>query len=676
MTKLHDLFHRRDPSENLYFTGYFLLQKSNFNFKHLFSSDLNVNNENNIIKIISDISIGLQQKQKISMSVSLLQRLSFDLYLKGKYQLAKQKLLECLECHFRQVYVHQKINELLSNETEESFYSKHSWSGCISIFVISSLAASLCEPEISIPLCNLAAFSIHSLFSSSSYNPKKQTDYITFEPTEILPSIEIFSSMDSNQPYLEPISPNIILIAIENLLPSMSSYGLYFELFKPLSFARHFYRFIIRDKKYLARSRLMTSINCCKFGLIHQSFLILNDVITNFGSPRVTKEVSLYSNKFQRITYDQTESPSLPSNLESLKQISSPSILSTISNFYGSSITSQYTIAISHLLLAICSSIDPMSDAIEISPSRNQVQSSRSKHRKSHNKKEMETAISNSNSSTLEISDFCLKLIESLLTEQLSKDSKHIHSDLKYEMNLILAEAKMNMWQWDLAIKISLEIKQSLISNPISSNLNDIKFFEHSLQTNKGLISQLNRILFTSYFNSNDLQSALLYCNTYQRSLIHIQNNEFNEASKLLSQIILKKPQSIFSKEYIYSVGQYLMLYCFQKSSIDNLFNDYNNQQKELLNPILLSKNIKTQIWDFYVEQLNLKSIKNLYLRNTPIIIRLFYIEALVKERNQQYQESLLLLNQAQSIMNQYCPFVLNSFNLIISINSYKLQIK
>ena len=410
-----------------------------------------------MIKSVGEIAVSLQHKQKLSMSISILQRLGLYLISRGEHKSARDKLLECLECHFRTVNVHEKIDQIIMNEPEVMFYQNHSWAGCLSIFVVASLASTLCELPQAVMLCKLAAYAISSLFSNFVSAPSKQIDFILFEPVEIIPGIDNFSSIDSNHPFINPISSEYMVPAIENLLMSMSSFEQNFEIFKPLAFARHYYRFIIREKRYLTRARLVTAIACSKFGLLNQGFSILSDVISQFGLPSITKEFSNSICPYKRLLFDSTEPGSSLQNVETLKSFSQSSLIGTIASFYGSTISAHYVICVSSFLICISESFDSSSETFDTSQTKNSLQSSRSKHRKPHHmKKDSETQ--ELQPSNYEVPEMCLKSADAMILDFIGKNSKYYSNEVKLELMLSQVDIKMHQWQWDQAISIGLEI--------------------------------------------------------------------------------------------------------------------------------------------------------------------------------------------------------------------------
>jgi hypothetical protein len=125
---------RRDPAENIYYSADSILQKVSGDIAQFFRDDP-------LAKAVSECAITLQYRQRLSISISLMTRLLFALFSRNETAAAVAKLREALECHFRLVHAHSKVGQILAGPTKEAFHQNHSWAGCLSISVMSSLLA-------------------------------------------------------------------------------------------------------------------------------------------------------------------------------------------------------------------------------------------------------------------------------------------------------------------------------------------------------------------------------------------------------------------------------------------------------------------------------------------------------------------------------------------------------
>ena len=433
--KVENVGNNNDSSNKLYSAANILLMKAQQGISTLFPDDpVNVETEN-LINNVESIAIGLQHKQKLSMSISLLTKLAFVLFQRNQPEQAVSKLCDALEGHFRVVKAHEKVLQILEKETEESFYQKHSWSGCLSIAVISTYIAMYSKKSTAMMLSRLASFSLSSIFCSSSNNPKKSIDFIEFEPPEIVNGIEIFTENDPNQPLLEPVQPEYVTVAFNHLISSLYSYEMYFEMFKPLSVIRHFFRFITRNKRFLARSRLMTFVACCEFGLMKGAMNVMNDFITHYGELRKTSETTLHTQISKRIQFNSNEPPFSQVNQDCINKLAS--LQAQIGSEYGSALMLQFVICIAKFCIVCADVSDPLGGSAQTTATSNSeaqkdanLTSSRGKHRKPHqhakskNSSLDQDSLNKANSMQM-ASDFytsILRIGENLIVDCLSKE--------------------------------------------------------------------------------------------------------------------------------------------------------------------------------------------------------------------------------------------------------------
>lgn len=681
---------RRDASYNSFYVANDILNRNEKDNIAYFEKDPCTSDINILIRAVTDIAISLQHKQKLSLSANLLQRLGFILYERNEKKLAIKKFCEALESHFRVVNVHEKVNSILNDETDQSFYSKHSYSGCLSIIVLCSYISSETDRLISIQVCKLAAFACSALFSNSSSCPSKQIDFATYEPTEIVPGVDIFEQLDPQQPLLEPPKAKFIAQALDKLVVSMGSHEMYFELFKPISFALHFFRFIIRDKKCVARFRIQSVLNCCRFGLISQAVSIMNDIIISFGSPRITRESTTTTQAHKRVFYNQSEPLSNTSNSECIKIISSSQSMSAVINHYGSLISYQYIMAIARIIGVICESSDPNSDVLDTPMVRITTQSSRftkGKRNSSRRKDEkipapeqVEKSDSASTSANQTLStdsiDNILKISELILIDVLSKEFKIDQYPVKYELQVELAFHKLRVWNWTEAVKIALDVMNDIQDLSKSYNSDEIGIIERSLCTLSGLMYRAVQIVGIASYNLHDTKMAEKYGSIYIKSLLLIKKADIEQAAKLLTQIAIHPPLTMYHKEYILACGQLATLFCFNKNLIEICQATISVENREKLNPINIISKLTQSSWAFYIEQLGIKDNKNLYLLHTHLLIRLKLLEVVVSMNFGGTINPVKHIEEASFLMSTLCPYVSRGLSFLLQATSTRIQMQ
>lgn len=656
LIKINETLRKRDPSENQFYDADSIYQR--------YKLSPNILELEMVDKSVHDVAIQLQHKQKLSLSVCLLTKLAFLLFDNNQNQIANLRLCEALEGHFRLVKAHEKIDSLLQNETLSNFYSKHSWSGCISIFVICSLLSYSFDHKRAMQLIRLAAFSIASLFTSCSFNPIKQIDFCDYEPSEIIPGVDIFSEYDPHNPLLECPPLEYITISISILLSSMLSYEMYFEMFKPLSFAKHFFRFILKDKKYLARTRLMNVIACAQFGFLNQAISLINDVLTNYGDPRITKDTSLSCNTaVKRLTFDVTD---ISNNIETIKSIASIPNVNLIQLQYGFSISCLYVLSISKILQNISSCSDPSMIVVNKTgnvSSRNTKHSANKKVHSANNKNNTDQLTPNIGDSF----EGSLKIAENLVNEMLSKEFKAEQKNIKLELEIEKSLLFMNQWCWEDSILIA----QSIIKcGPSKTSLKSC-YLDHSCLLPTSFVTISSTIISKASFNLHDYGNAVKFASPYLKSLLFIQKADYESAVDLLTKITLHPPITAFHKEYVLSVAQLVQLFCF-----NNKLFDIQKKYPNLLNPVDLINKLDLDTYSFFVNQLGMNETRSFYLRNTHLLIRIKHLVAIAIQKFNGLQNSIEVIQKAQELMSEKCPFISHGLSFLLSSSYCRIQVQ
>lgn len=678
LLQIQQIVQKRDPAENLFFAADAALQKTMPSNVPLFPHDPGNIDINNLVKNVGEIAISLQHKQKLSMSVSLLTRIAFSLFSRNKNQQAVQKLCEALECHFRVVRAHEKIDAIIQNETEESFYQKHSWSGCVSIFVIASLIALHSERNKAMYLSKLAAFSIAALFTASPYNPKKEVDFADFEPPEIVPGIDLFSMFDPQQPLLEPVACEFVSIAINHLISSLTSFEMYFELFKPLAFAKHFFRFIVREKRGLARARLATVMTCAQFGLLGPAVQIMNNISTCYSQPRVTSENQLYPSTIKRTIFEIQEPPGSSGNLDAVKQLISSSTISAIQQNYGQAITSLFALCAARLFAVMAENSDPCGSQAEVAPTT-RTHSSHGKHKKSHHSKGKDESGGGGSSSSMSISsiefrDTCLKCAEQILNEQIGKDYRAEQQTIKAELQIELASIYMMQWRWESAIQMCNNVSKSINSQQDSPTMSTS--IDKSILHEVGLKSRTTQIISQASYNMHDFSTANQLGSPYLKALIMIHKADYEGAAVLLAQIASSTQITRYYPEFILASAQLVLLFCYNRKLMEPALGKLNIDLKARLQPLELITKLNENTNKFFVEELGMNLERNFYLRGTHVLVRLKHLEALTNVNFNGQANPIELLAEAQHLMSHKCPFSTHGLNFQLTASVSRIQMK
>ncbi|OHS95868.1 hypothetical protein TRFO_10273 [Tritrichomonas foetus] len=664
---------QRDPAENQFYEADTIYQRAIRS--HLYPNEPANNSNEALIKGISEIAVALQHKQKLSMSVCLLSKLAFILFDRNETALATTKLCEALECHFRLVRAHEKVDQILKGETEASFYQKHSWSGCMSIFVISSLISLYSDRVHAMQLSRLAAFSISAIFSATPSHPQKQIDFADFEPSEIIQGVDIFSEYDPHMPLLEPAPALYMSIAISNLISSLLSYEMYFEMFKPLSFARHFYRFIVREKRGLARARLFTIMACTQFGILQPAIKIINDIITNYGEPRITKESSLYPASAKKIIFEVSEPPNSPTNLEAARTIATPAHLTQIMQNYGSSIMCHYVICVSRILQNIALVSDPSgSTASDSTNSKQKDGNARGKHRgrQHHGKKDFETSQNAQLSPTVDSFDGSLRNADMLLSDVLSKELKPEQALIKLELQLEKAMIYMGQWRWEDAIRVAQTI---IKSNPTPPTMN-IPYIDRPMLLASGLVSTATQIIANASYNLHDYQDAQKVASPYMKCLLLIHKADYEGATQLLTQIALHPPITAFHREYVLSVAQLVSLFCFNPQLYESIQLKLNQKDKNIIKPVELITQLYKSTYSFFTEQLGMNEGRSYFIRDTHLLVRIKHLQAEVNSCFNGLANPIELLADAQNLLTNKCPYIAHGLAFLLNATCSRIQMQ
>lgn len=669
-----------DATENIYILFNSLLKKISRSTLFKEETEMYFDNDkinNNLVKSIYDACVTLQRKQKMSMSISLMSKVCFLLYKNGNRSLAKTKLCETLECHFRVVKAFEKVSSLLKNETEESFYAKHSWSGCLSIFVISSMISLIIEEEninlnnqqreISMNLIRLASFALSSLFANTVLNPNKEIDFVNFEPSEIVPGIDIYSHFDPKQPLLEPPPIDIIVLSITHLISAMLSYELYFEMFKPLSFARHLFRFIVREKRGLARFRLITVIAASQFGFIPQSINIINDVITSYGESTITIESSNYSEESdnQRIQFDALQPMNSEDNINCYQMIVDSQIIDSISSIYGFPLSCIYAVAVSQLLQSIAKTADP-SLVLNGEPKSKKEKGTKGQK---HSKKQAKTIQSHKR----DLFAICIKLAKHIVSTQSKKEFTAEQMILKYELQLEQAKVCMNLWKWNEAQLLTQEI--------ITSHFDDrsISYLNKAALNSKGIAFHSKKICAYSCYYSNELSIAEKYsceCSPYLHSLILINKSDLEGAATLLSKIALIKPITAFYKEHVLSVAQLVYLFVTNKKLYNTIVEKVGHAERQLIDPIKLIASLNETVFSFYTDELNLNEYGANFLTGNHLLVRLKWLEAVVHDQLNGELNPIDLLTYSSNLLAEKTSYPSHGLTYLLEATIARIQMQ
>ncbi|KAK8887597.1 hypothetical protein M9Y10_038648 [Tritrichomonas musculus] len=686
---------RRDNSDNVFNQVNTILKK--IQRPSLFPDEASIleKDQKFLIKRVTDASNLLQKKLKLSMSVSLVTKLSFLLYKKGENAIATTKLCEALESHFKMVKAFEKVETILKNQTEESFYKEHSWAGCLSIFVISSLISMNIDKqqrslphinhhlrETSMNLTRLAAFALSSLFANSPLNPKKQVDFAEFEPVEIVPGFDIFSDLDPNQPLLEAPPAEFVATSITHLISSMESYELYFEMFKPLSFARHFFRFIVREKRGLARFRLLTVMTCSRYGLLSSAFKILNDVITSYGESKITRESSLYNDDSisKRIQFISSEPAGSPTNINAARSISTTALVDQISTQYGFPLSCLFVVSVSRLLQAIAKSADPSTalNTESFTPAGNgkKHRNASDKSRIGHAPKKSEESQPNSAASVSnEVFEVCMKACEALVTAQVAKEFTAEQSLMKLELVLEQAVICMTLWKWEDAISIS----HSVLNSAYFSVASSLTYLNMSALNPIGFVLVAKRIICNASYNINDYKTTEKYASEvspYHRALVLIRKADFEGAAHILTQISMIKPITQFYKEHVLSVAQLIFLFMMDTKLIEKMKEKVSNNQRSLLNPLEMIKKLNQTVFSFYTDQLKLNEERSYFLIDAHLLVRLKHLEALVNVHFKGDVNPIEILAEAQTLLSTRCSYVSHGLSFLLNATVSRIQMQ
>ena len=664
---------RRDPAENLYWIADDILEKVSPNVCSAFPDEPANQDTQVLTKAVNDIAVNLQHKQRLSMSICLLTRLAFALIEKQDNNLAFAKLCEALECHFRVVRAHEKVDQILNGETEATFYEKHSWAGCMSIFVISTLIAMKLDRPKAMMLAKLASFAISALFSSTDSHPKKGIDFADFEPPEIVPGVDLFADMDPNQPMLKPLDVEFVSIALTNLLSMMLSFELYFEMFKPIAFARYFYRYVARERRGLARSRLFSVMVCCQYGLFKPAIKVLNDVITCYANVKVTKQFTLYPANAKKISFTTSEPAYSQNNQEAMRTITAGATISTITQNYGFAIACQYAICVSRLLQAIAGVSDPAAATSDPPPvNRGPPTTPRGRHRRSVHGKREDINIPMPATSADDVYLNSLNQAEAIINEILTKEFRPDQKQVKLELQIELGLLYMKQWRWEDAIRIAMTVLNADLEPPtIMASLLD-----RSMLTSSGMTYTANLIISNANYNLHDMKTAEKYASPYLKSLIMIQKADYETAAQLLGQVACSRPITAFHMEYVLACAQLCSLYCSNPKLIDSAVSKVSENDAASIQPLQLIERINYDVSKFFVEELGLNNGKSVFIQNTDLLVRLRHLEALVNVSFDGAKDPMKLLSEARNILTENCPYVPHGLAFLLNAASSRIQMQ
>ena len=672
LLEIQERIQRRDPAENLFYTALDTLNKE----RYLASTP----SFESMIKGVSDIAINLQHKQRLSMSCTLLRRVAFMLFEHNEKEEATQKLLEALECHFRTIRVYEKVDQIIAEDSEEKFYQKHSWSGCISIFAISSLVAMNSERPRAMMLSKLASYALAALFAGNALNPTKAIDYATYEPSEIISGIDIFSQFDPAQPLLEPVPSEYLTLAISYHLSSLLSYEMHFEMFKPLAFAKHYYRFIVRDPRLLTRARLFTVQVCAHFGLMKFAFDVMSNIVTSFGFTRRTKEYQAAPQQAKRLEFNEREPAYSQSNSECIKQMTSQNVLTSVLAQYGLPLASQYVIAASKILQGLYETNDPEGCATNTSNAAAAASSTTKAHKKSHHSKKEAQATESKESlpvvQAIDIFDQTVKVATQMVSDFIQKEFKGDQVLVKAELQLELAYLKAAQWSWEGAITTAYEVIECVGSTIKTEMFIPDQLSNRPLLLPCGITSLASALIGRAAYNIHDLVVADRYGSPYIKTLCSIHKADIESAAILLAQIAAQKPVTAYYKEYVLSCGQLATLYCFNHKLVDICAAKVHHSLRAKIQPLALISQLKTDVLNFFTEQLGLKQTDNKYIRGTHLIIRLMHLDALIQSHFGKASDAVVIIQSAIEMMRTKCPYVSHGLMYLLCVTSAAIQVK
>jgi hypothetical protein len=658
---------KRDAALNIFYAADAILWRSDALVAGTFTNEAYNKDDSALLKAVCDLSVNLQHRQKLSMSVSILTRLAFTFFGRNNLQFALQRLYEALECHFRVVRAHERVEQILDKETEDGFYKKHSWSGCLSIAVISSLLAKYSPRNSALMLVRLAAFSLSSIFTACPSNPKKSIDFADYEPPEIIPGIDLLNSPDPNQPLLDAPSPDYVTSALMFLLSALNSYEMHFEMFKPLAFARHFFRFIVRERRALARVRLLAVTACAQFGLLAPAVKILGDVVTCFGQSRLTKETALYPKDLKRFTFDVSESPA--SNLECVKALASVALVQQVAQNYGTTISHQFALCVARVCCVFSESIDLTGSPAEAPASAVPHPSSRRPARSHHRRRggaadDSPGQSSSSFSSQGETTEAIFKLVDTLLGDSLNKEFRPELVDVKRELMLERAQLYMKQWRWDSAIKLASGIIQEMTGH----NMDEYSsvFVDAPLLLHEEIRFCAGQVVGRASYNIRDYVVCEHLGSPYCRSLIAISKADFEGAIQLLTAMTVRKPVTRFHLEYVLSIGQLVRLI----ANTPPLIELWHTKSRLTQTPLEFLRELVESTMKFFIDELGMKESRSYYLRFTHLLARLKLLEASILTES----EAIRAVEAAATLMKAHCPYVSRGLNYQLLLRSLKMQ--
>ena len=679
LKQVREEIQNRDLAENVYYSADAILKRAATANAALFPSEPASNDDDALLRSVGELAVSLQHKQRLSMSTSLLTRLAFTLFERNKKDLAVQKLCEALECHFRIVRVHEKVDQVLDNETEEAFYKKHSWAGCLSIFVISALISKYSPRNTALMLAKLGGFALSSLFVASTANPKKAIDFAEFEPSEIVPGVEIFSENDPNQPLLECASAEYLTIAFVQLLSVLLSYDMQFEMFKPLAVAKHFFRYIVRDKKGLCRVRLQTVLACCHFGLMDPAIRIMNNVISNYGESKMTKECYPYTTPKKLLEFDSSAAPTSAGNIECITALTSAALVTQIGQIYGQTLSYQFAICCSRICSVFAESRDPTgaSEASQTPTKTRDDAASKKVARKQHGgKSKADDALAGVQltGSAVEATDGLLKLANKLISDLLAKEIPPELKQVQLELMLEKAQNFVKQWRWQSAIQTATEILKELKTQTEVPHAET--YTDKALITEIGMSSTSSSIIAKCSYSLSDFAVADEYGSPYQKALLMMRKSDYEGAVQMLSLMTARKPVTRFHIDYVLAVGQLVTLCCVNRKLIDV----WHAKTGSKLQPDELLRDIISDTMKFFVEELGMQEKRSYYLRNPFLLVRLKHLESVVKltvgTNTDVIAEALSCIEEAEDLMKNWCPYVPHSLSFYLNISSLRLQMK
>jgi hypothetical protein len=466
-------------------------------------------------------------------------------------------------------------------------------------------------------------------------------------------------------------------MALVHLLSALNSYEMHFEMFKPLAFARHFFRYIVRERRGLARMRLMAVIAAAEFGLLGPAVKIMNDVITCFWESRNTKESTLYPKDARRPGIDPAERPS--ANVECVKSLLAAATVGTVLQNYGATLSHQYVVCAIRIARVFSESLDPTGSAPDGAPhggaSPATTPSSR-KSSKGHHRRRAQAQTddagglgSGASGSPSDLSEVVLKSADTLIADSLGKEFKADFSDIKHELMLERAQLYLRQWRWDAAIKLASHLLKGMTKEREGKEeISGASFLDIPLLLREGIRFYASMVITRASFQVHDYAVTEQFASPYYKALVAIAKADFDGAVQDLSLMTCRKPVTRFHLDYILSVGQLVCLITGNPKLVDL----WHLKTRTTITPNEFLANLIDETMTFFVEELGIKESKSYYLRHTFLLIRLKLLQASLLTDQVAYPEAIQLIEAAETLMMADCPYASRGLTYQLSVQSLR----